>query len=73
VVAFGTLPVLPQGWEGHVLPEDPVEAGARLFALLHDLDGRGYEQIRFQEPPRGDAWLALWDRLQRASAREELR
>lgn len=71
VVAFGHLPELPSGWTGFALPEDPAAAGSELFALLHELDALGFDHIRFQQPPGGDAWLALWDRLQRAAARED--
>jgi len=69
-VSLGPLPVLPEGIEGFALPADPVAAGARLYALLHELDDAGFRRICFELPPLEEAWLAVRDRLQRASARE---
>jgi L-threonylcarbamoyladenylate synthase len=40
---------------------------ARLYALLHELDEAGFERIVMERPPEGEAWLAIRDRLQRAS------
>lgn len=50
------------------LPLDPAEVGARLYALLHELDEAGHSEILFQAPPEGDAWWAVRDRLKRAAA-----
>ncbi len=69
-VSLGPLPDLPEGVEGFALPAEPAAAGARLYALLHELDGAGFRRICFERPPAGEAWLAILDRLQRASARE---
>ena len=69
-VSLGPLPVLPEGIEGFPLPADPTEAAARLYALLHELDDAGFGRICFELPPPEEAWLAVRDRLQRASARE---
>lgn len=69
-VSLGPLPALPEGIEGFALPADPAEAGARLYALLHELDDAGFGRICFELPPPEEAWLAVRDRLLRASARE---
>lgn len=69
-VAFGALPPLPEGVRGILLPLDAGEVGAGLYALLHDLDEAGFERVVMEQPPDGEAWLAVRDRLRRASAKE---
>ncbi len=69
-VALGTLPPLPDSIRAILLPLDAEAVGARLFALLHELDDAGFECVFMERPPAGEAWLAIRDRLQRASARE---
>ncbi len=69
-VSLGPLPVLPAGIEGFALPADPAAAGARLYALLHELDDAGFRRICFELPPPEEGWLAIHDRLRRASARD---
>ena len=66
-VAFGALPALPTGVRGVLLPLDAEVVAARLYALLHELDEAGFERIVMERPPEGEAWLAIRDRLQRAS------
>ena len=68
-VSLGPLPPLPDGIEGFALSTDPTEAAARLYALLHELDDAGFHRICFEQPPPDEAWLAVRDRLQRASAK----
>ena len=68
-VSLGPLPVLPDGIEGFSLSADPAEAATGLYALLHELDEAGFGRICFELPPPEEAWLAVRDRLQRASAR----
>lgn len=41
-----------------------------LYAVLHDLDARGFDRIYAEEPPQGVSWEAVHDRLRRASHRE---
>jgi len=69
-VALGALPPLPAGILGVLLPLDPEQVGTRLYALLHELDDAGFEQVLMEQPPDEDAWLAVRDRLGRASAKE---
>ena len=66
-VAFDALPALPTGVRGVLLPLDAEVVAARLYALLHELDEAGFERIVMEWPPEGEAWLAIRDRLQRAS------
>lgn len=68
VVALGPPPELPAGSDLRLLPARPDAVGAALYALLHDLDAEGVDRILFQAPPEEDAWLAVRDRLRRASA-----
>ena len=59
-------------FEGSVtrsLPLDPQEYAEGLYEALHVLDHSGVDVILVQEPPKAPAWLAIWDRLTRASAR----
>ncbi len=50
-----------------VMPNDPEAYAARLYAVLHELDQKGLDQILAQLPPETDEWLAVRDRLKRAS------
>ena len=50
-----------------VLPETPEGFGRELFAALHDLDAAGVSLIIVEAPPTDEAWLAVRDRLGRAS------
>ncbi|WLT30197.1 L-threonylcarbamoyladenylate synthase [Geothrix sp. PMB-07] len=68
-VAFGALPLLPEGVRGISLPLDAEAVGTRLYALLHDLDDEGFDRILVEQPPDGEAWMAVRDRLRRASAK----
>jgi len=69
-VGLGSLPPLPEGVRGILLPLDAEVVGARLYALLHELDDAGFERIFMERPPEGERWLAVRDRLRRASAKE---
>ena len=69
-VGLGTLPHLPPHVRGVLLPLDAQAVGTRLYALLHELDDAGFDRILVEEPPEGEAWLAVRDRLQRASVKE---
>jgi len=53
---------------GELLPADPAAASALLYALLHELDGRGLRGIVVVLPPDAPEWLAIRDRLARASS-----
>jgi L-threonylcarbamoyladenylate synthase len=51
------------------MPSEPDAYAAKLYAALHELDDSGVDEILVDLPPQGDAWLAVHDRLRRASAR----
>jgi L-threonylcarbamoyladenylate synthase len=51
-----------------ILSADPGEYAADLYAALHRLDDAGVATILVQEPPHTEDWLAVRDRLGRASA-----
>ncbi len=69
-VGLGSLPILPGHVRGILLPMDADVVAARLYALLHELDDAGFERVFMEHPPEGEAWLAVRDRLWRASAKE---
>jgi L-threonylcarbamoyladenylate synthase len=52
-----------------VLSHDPAKYAAGLYAALHDLDDAGVDVIVVEETPEGSEWLAVRDRLARASHR----
>jgi L-threonylcarbamoyladenylate synthase len=54
--------------DAEVLSADPREYAADLYAALHRLDDAGVATILVQEPPAGEDWLAIRDRLGRAAA-----
>ncbi len=70
-VGLGSLPDLPETVRGILLPMDADAVAARLYALLHELDDAGFERIFMERPPENEAWLAVRDRLWRASAKEQ--
>ena len=69
-VGLGALPSLPNSIRGILLPKDAEAVGSRLFALLHELDDDGFDRVVMEWPPEDEAWMAIRDRLRRASAKE---
>ena len=49
------------------MPTEASEYAARLYAALHELDNAGVDLIVVDLPPQDDIWLAVHDRLRRAS------
>ncbi len=49
------------------MPDDPHGFAAALYAALHALDRRDLDRIVVDEPPAGEEWQAINDRLRRAS------
>jgi L-threonylcarbamoyladenylate synthase len=49
-------------------PTDPAGFAHDLYASLRALDALGCVRILVQQPPAGEAWLAVNDRLRRAAA-----
>jgi L-threonylcarbamoyladenylate synthase len=58
---------VPAGIVHRMLPDNPAGYAARLYAVLHDMDDEDLERIIVARPPEGDDWLAIGDRLRRAS------
>jgi L-threonylcarbamoyladenylate synthase len=69
VVWLGTdgSPNLDQRVVSVVLPADAEAYGSALFAALHSLDERGVSAIRVEAVEATEAWMAVADRLRRAS------
>jgi len=60
-------------WPAHVLlrlvaPATAAEYARRLYALLHQLDASGAQRLLVTQPPQGEDWEAVHDRLRRAAA-----
>jgi L-threonylcarbamoyladenylate synthase len=53
-----------------LFPTDPVLYAAQLYDALHTIDVSGVQRIVVTLPPATDEWLAVRDRLRRASAEE---
>ncbi len=60
------LPVEVRSW---VLPAEPKEYAAMLYATLHELDDAGCKTVIVEAVPDGDDWEAVRDRLRRAAAK----
>jgi L-threonylcarbamoyladenylate synthase len=67
-LGFGVLQ-LKADWTHEFDPQDPETVGRELYARLHELDERGADVIYMERPPAGNRWLAIRDRLQRASVK----
>jgi len=50
------------------MPSDPSHYAAALYETLHRLDDEGLDWIAVEMPPDESAWVAIRDRLQRASS-----
>jgi L-threonylcarbamoyladenylate synthase len=48
------------------VPSDSTTFASRLYRSLRDLDQQGWDLILFPEPPDGEEWDGVRDRLQRA-------
>lgn len=49
------------------MPADPIPYGKQLYARLREFDQATFDYILVEAPPDHPAWLAITDRLQRAS------
>jgi L-threonylcarbamoyladenylate synthase len=68
-LTFAAVPAaLPAGGRTVVMPGDPGACAAELYAVLHALDAAGMERVVVELPPDREEWLAVRDRLRRASA-----
>jgi L-threonylcarbamoyladenylate synthase len=68
-VGWLTWPEAPPAGEAarETLPCEPAAYAAGLYAALHTLDAMHWDRIVVSRPPDDDAWLAIRDRLRRAS------
>jgi L-threonylcarbamoyladenylate synthase len=53
-------------FEEVIMPSDSAAFASRLYRSLRDLDQQGWDLILFPEPPAGEEWDGVRDRLQRA-------
>jgi L-threonylcarbamoyladenylate synthase len=67
LVEGGQLPAVGRGICLQ-MPDDPREYAAVLYERLHEADAQGWDWIAIEQPPRGDEWSAIRDRLERAAA-----
>ena len=51
------------------MPADPRAYAAVLYERLHAADGQGWDWIAIEQPPSGEEWAAIRDRLDRAAYR----
>jgi L-threonylcarbamoyladenylate synthase len=51
----------------YALPSSPAQAAHELFAKLRELDHAGVQEICVTQPPSGQAWDGVRDRLTRAA------
>nr|MBA3755422.1 translation factor Sua5 [Nitrosomonas sp.] len=49
------------------MPADPIAYGKQLYAKLRQFDQAGFDYMLVEAPPDQLSWLAIVDRLQRAS------
>ncbi|MBU3605563.1 threonylcarbamoyl-AMP synthase [Polynucleobacter sp. MWH-Creno-3A4] len=49
-----------------IVSSDPASFASKLYRTLRDLDQQGWDLILFPEPPTGEEWDGVRDRLQRA-------
>jgi L-threonylcarbamoyladenylate synthase len=49
------------------MPADSRAYAAALYERLHEADAQGWEWIAVRQPPDGEEWAAIRDRLERAS------
>jgi L-threonylcarbamoyladenylate synthase len=52
-----------------IMPDEPEAYAARLYAAMHELDALPLTRLVADAPPASEAWLAVRDRLLRASDR----
>ncbi len=63
----------PASLPGLALPDQPEEFARHLYAALRSLDAEGADRILVERIPDERAWLAIADRLQRASSEPDSR
>jgi len=64
---IGQLQPSDQSIQHFSMPADPVTYGQRLYAKLRQFDQAAFDYMIIEAPPDHPSWLAITDRLQRAS------
>lgn len=76
IMSWTTLPIFLHMHTKHphetdpyniLMPNDPVAYGKKLYATMRLLDQKGFDLILAETPPNNLDWLAVTDRLKRAS------
>jgi L-threonylcarbamoyladenylate synthase len=67
LICLEPVPASGTGGRAVAMPHDPAEYARRFYAVLRDLDGRGSPAIWIEMPPDEPAWLAVRDRIRRAT------
>ncbi len=52
------------------MPSDPINYGKQLYATLREYDQGVFDQLLIEAPPNHPSWLAIMDRLHRASSKK---
>lgn len=60
-------PAVNESIEQFIMPSDPAAYGQQLYARLRQSDQMNYDYLLVETPPDHSDWLAIADRLQRAS------
>lgn len=70
IVTLGPCGPEARNWAVRVeMPDDPRSYATRLYDEFHRLDEQNLQMILVQMPPEREEWLAVRDRLARASSR----
>jgi L-threonylcarbamoyladenylate synthase len=76
VLAFSAMPATLSAWtrlDWQIMPRDPVVYQQQLYRRLRAFDKSDAQQLWIEAVPKGvDAWLAVQDRLRRATAGAQL-
>ncbi len=69
VMAWSNIDTQPssQSIEQFSMPADPIAYGQQLYAKLRQFDQAAFDYLLVEAPPDHPSWLAIADRLQRAS------
>lgn len=68
VLTFGEkIPSYSASIKKIIMPAQAADYAHDLYATLHRLDHAGYDRLLLESPPATQAWLAVNDRLQRAT------
>jgi L-threonylcarbamoyladenylate synthase len=69
LIEAGQYPSMPGRGICLQMPANPRDYAAVLYERLHEADAQGWDWIAIEQPPAGDEWSAIRDRLERAASR----